>query len=648
MDCDEPKRNGQSTTTRARAVDNESPPIGQPPTKRQRVLACRRCRSRKQKCEDTRPCMNCQKSNAECLPTDPAPRLHVESEYVRALEERIAELESLDPQQSQDHIPGTENPNSRRRSSCRIHSQSNEHDIQRNLSSGVAAQQNDEPTNPLTTSNPSAPVEPYASPKPFATTGLQNFPDETQLESDDDTDIDHFIFGLAASPVASRELRLPTTSASPASSMLHNSSEKTLFMPHALIASIPRDVEDLLLNVYRERAQIQYPFLHWDTFMTWFASWKACTPAQYASRSWQGFFVNLVYATALLLRPFPRIGKSDAQTFYTNGLSLLSFVFRKPDPILHVQAQLLISMYALHRSSTQRILCLASTTIRYCVQHQFHLVEIEKEPITPAIRLENQVRRRCFWCAYKLDRLIVASFDLPPSLTDAMITAKIYANIEDHDLLDVANRTPADKELPDSRQYTSLSPSLHILQCRRIQSEIAGYTLRWDYASQYEKAHDWRVRILAELENYKLRAQRFSEPQSKGYTSQRWLAMIYHYTLLTLFRPKKDNVAGAAGDWSVQASSQACLIFRKTQMDRQIASPWIGLLVQFQSGVTLLYCFWATPPEQRTENYDAPDVSDALRACSNILAIMADRWPKAECLRDTPCALLRTFSSCNS
>lgn len=48
----------------------------------------------------------------------------------------------------------------------------------------------------------------------------------------------------------------------------------------------------------------------------------------------------------------------------------------------------------------------------------------------------------------------------------------------------------------------------------------------------------------------------------------------------------------------------------------------------------MLYCCWATPPEYRTENYDSPDVSDALRACSNILAIMADRWPKADCLRD--------------
>ncbi|KAI4938793.1 uncharacterized protein J4E92_000074 [Alternaria infectoria] len=75
-------------------------------------------------------------------------------------------------------------------------------------------------------------------------------------------------------------------------------------------------------------------------------------------------------------------------------------------------------------------------------------------------------------------------------------------------------------------------------------------------------------------------------------------------------------------------------MFRRTQIDRQIAQPWLALLVQFQSGITLLYCFWATPPQHRTDNYYSLDISDALRACSNILAIMADRWAKAECLRD--------------
>lgn len=69
-------------------------------------------------------------------------------------------------------------------------------------------------------------------------------------------------------------------------------------------------------------------------------------------------------------------------------------------------------------------------------------------------------------------------------------------------------------------------------------------------------------------------------------------------------------------------------------MAREIAQPWLGLLTQFQIGVTLLYCFWATPPSQWKESYKSSDVFDAMRACSSTLAILAERWAEAECCRD--------------
>jgi hypothetical protein len=58
------------------------------------------------------------------------------------------------------------------------------------------------------------------------------------------------------------------------------------------------------------------------------------------------------------------------------------------------------------------------------------------------------------------------------------------------------------------------------------------------------------------------------------------------------------------------------------------------LLSQFTVGVTILYCFWATPPAYRTPAYRAPEVSEALRACSTALAILSERWTQAEPLRD--------------
>jgi hypothetical protein len=58
-------------------------------------------------------------------------------------------------------------------------------------------------------------------------------------------------------------------------------------------------------------------------------------------------------------------------------------------------------------------------------------------------------------------------------------------------------------------------------------------------------------------------------------------------------------------------------------------------------GVTILYCFWATPPAYRTPAYRGIEVSEALRACSTALAILAERWTQAEPLRDAFDILLK-------
>lgn len=58
------------------------------------------------------------------------------------------------------------------------------------------------------------------------------------------------------------------------------------------------------------------------------------------------------------------------------------------------------------------------------------------------------------------------------------------------------------------------------------------------------------------------------------------------------------------------------------------------LLSQVAVGITLLYCFWATPPQHQTIAYRSREVPEALRACSTALAILAERWVQAEPLRD--------------
>lgn len=532
--------------------DTESSPQ-EPPAKKQRTLACQRCRYRKQKCEDSRPCQNCIKGDEECLPTQPAPRPHVESEYVRILEERVAELEARDPQQNLDHLARIQN-----RPDHDIHDTSP-------ASSGL-------PGDGATGGGAAHSVQQVLPPRRSSMLSGSSSSYAIASGADEEPDLNHLIFGLIASPSAqfsAQDVSRTSTISRPAQVEVNSA--------HTLLTSISPELEESLLNAYRERAQAQYPFFHWDTFLTWQSEWKHCSPCDLEDRAWQGFFINLVYATSLVLLRQPYVAMLNVREFYDTGIALLPAVLRQPDRILQVQAYLLLSVHALHQSSTERIISLASTAIRQCVLQQLHLGETEPPPTDVNARLIIQIRRRCFWCAYLLDRLVMSSFDLPPSVPDYMITVKPFANIEDHDLLGAAAITPPNFDLTDSQNYTCNSSALHILQCRRIQSEISAVTLRWDYDAQFENSSDWRIRILAELENFKSRVQNFSDPQSKGYTSQRWQAMIYHYTLLMLYRPTKVNVIGSAGDWSVQASSQACLMFRRTQIDRQIAQPWLAV-----------------------------------------------------------------------
>ena len=530
--------------------DEQHSPPQEPPAKRQRNLACQRCRSRKQKCEDSRPCGNCVRGGEECLPTQPAPRPHVESEYVRVLEERIAELESLDPQQSLDNLGGAYSRSDR-------------------LASIETSPANAGMENRDTTGSKASPSIQRKTVPPQQSVHSSSSPAYPMVPSfEEEPDLNHLVFGLIASPSAQD---------------LVQDGSATVTRPvedaHALVANVPLHHATSLLDAYRERAQAQYPFFHWDTFLTWHSEWKHSLACDLNERAWQGFFVNLVYATSLVLLRKTHVVTFDVHTFYSSGISLLPAVLRQPNRILQVQAYLLLSVYALHQSSTERIITLASTTMRQCVQQQLHLAEVEPPASDVHVRLMIQIRRRCFWCAYTLDRLVMSAFDLPPSVSDQMITVKPFANIEDRDLLAAAAVTPARQELVDAPEYTCMSPALHILQCRRIQSEISAVTLRWDYDTQFENTSEWRIRILAELEKFKSRVQSFSDPHSKGYTSHRWQAMIYHYTLLMLYRPTKTNVVGSAGDWSVQASTQACLIFRKSQIDRQIAQPWLAVSV---------------------------------------------------------------------
>ncbi|KAF7560398.1 hypothetical protein G7046_g3763 [Stylonectria norvegica] len=222
--------------------------------------------------------------------------------------------------------------------------------------------------------------------------------------------------------------------------------------------------------------------------------------------------------------------------------------------------------------------------------------------------------------------------DLPTEIKwQGFFVNMIYEDVDDDDLL-----AATEAGLPPiaSRSPSKLSPALHIILSRQLESEIQEVALRNDFIPHSDEAFIWRAQMLKKLKEWRRDSTAVSQPSRKGYVSFGWLEMIYHYNIAILYRPTRTIIEGIAGDWSVQACCQALLLYRKFQTTREVAHPWLGLLTQFQMGVTLLYCFFATPPSNWKPSYRCADVPDAVRACSSTLAILADRWDEAECLRD--------------
>jgi hypothetical protein len=71
------------------------------------------------------------------------------------------------------------------------------------------------------------------------------------------------------------------------------------------------------------------------------------------------------------------------------------------------------------------IITMVAATIRQCVISNLHLSEYEPKALFPEFSREVQIRRRVFWSAYAIDRLISWIYHIPNNLVDEHITVEV-------------------------------------------------------------------------------------------------------------------------------------------------------------------------------------------------------------------------------
>jgi hypothetical protein len=256
---------------------------------------------------------------------------------------------------------------------------------------------------------------------------------------------------------------------------------------------------------------------------------------------------------------------------------------------------------------------------------QFHLIETEPAPENSEVLIQIQRRRRVFWCSYAIDRAVCSSYDFPFSIPDHHITVpasqqqcgrhiivtnnrQFFGNIDDDQLQNCQSVPHSTLQFLESSSLTSVSSALHVLRSRRIESEIQETLLSKDFVANSDRAFSWRAQIMHKLNIWNQQSEKLSDPSRKGYVSENWLKMIYYYNVIMLYRPVRTIARGLTGDLCVQGCCQALLMFRKFQMAREIAQPWLGVSRRIRPHYAMHCSLTDHPASDPVPNWSDPSI----------------------------------------
>ncbi|KAF8853429.1 hypothetical protein BDZ45DRAFT_694236 [Acephala macrosclerotiorum] len=245
----------------------------------------------------------------------------------------------------------------------------------------------------------------------------------------------------------------------------------------------------------------------------------------------------------------------------------------QPSPILHTQSSLLLTMHAMHSESADTIDDYASKAMMHCALAGLYQEKVRRnqsydQPRNQDEICESIIQRQVMRVCYGLDRLIAMAFDRPVSVADELIDTESLSRSRGDSIVFQGAHSPKSA----TATATGVAETDHRFLLRQIQSKIHTTVERLEYHSLCRGG--------------------------------------------ALF----PNMNLAVNEEEV----------RFVQIpDQKSCYTWTALVHQFQAGITLLYCFWATPPPLAHEVYRAPDIEVALLACAATLAEFSSRWDSA-------------------
>nr|RBQ94345.1 hypothetical protein FVER53263_09847 [Fusarium verticillioides] len=347
-------------------------------------------------------------------------------------------------------------------------------------------------------------------------------------------------------------------------------------------------VGDKLIEAYYARVHPKHPFLPRKRVQSLHDTRLELVPAHRARH----------YACAM----------ADADSIFATG-SLES-----------LEAMILLTIYQLRSPTGPGVWWMIETTMRYCIDNGLHRQATNLPPTL------DERRKRIFWTAYMLERSVARTMGRPHSISDRDIDVALPANIDDE--LDTDEAIIA--AIADSNQHpsqiTALTPAIHIFRLQQIDSKISYTVCRVDKDVSEIKPHKV-ARLRQALEEWKAGIpQTGPENKTHPYLTTDYHMIQYHKAIILLNLPFLPTLTPQSPTFHeiVHSAGQVCSLSKRLH-DQQtyISFSLLSLHANFVAGLVMVYCFCLD------SSIFSPRFSSSVRACSTMLYIISERWPRA-------------------
>ncbi|KAL7418364.1 hypothetical protein Q5752_006822 [Cryptotrichosporon argae] len=395
-------------------------------------------------------------------------------------------------------------------------------------------------------------------------------------------------------------------------------------LKQALLRPIPEHVAATLLETVYQHLHSRYPFMDWVTFDIQWKVRNAVLAAVGQDRrldregSVAAFFILMILAVGTqICRDMNLPGLLKPEEYYALAQPFLNVMVQLHN-LANIQAFLLVAMYSLRDSRGPSVWYLSGLTIRLCIGLGLHR-NVAGRAMRTLGKYEIEMRKRVFWAAYTLDRMMALLLGRPPGISDDDIDVDLPELFVPEANLSIAGMRTA-----------SMASSIHYIRLKRIESRIqrAVYTVARD-APQTDpwallrELDDWEAEIPAEASA--------NACWSLPCCSRDWFHLRGVEARLQLLRPLCTNDQATKTTLLPQLALNAARGCELQKRTHQLGQPGSSTSVRstFICGLALLYAVFLRPSVLPLK-----DVFSAIKAASNTLFAYSHKDRTSEVLYD--------------